>query len=289
MVMEKRQLKIGELEGLSGVPRHTIHNYVRHGLLPEPVRTGKTMAYYDDSHLERLLAIQEVKGSSRVPLSFLHKLMADSDKTKKVGGEQPEKTAEADKAPAVKRRQQIREAARRVFLEKGYQQARIEDITTAAGVSTGTFYIYFKDKQELFMEIIDELTRNTVASFEAMIEEEDDFQKRAVTTAQYYIENYEYFSGIINQLRGMMASTAPSAREKFVALHNQMADPIAGEIRAAIADGLIRDVDPELLARAIMGMVEFLAIFLSFNRHYTTPQVIPFMIDLIMNGIGADR
>ncbi len=64
-----------------------------------------------------------------------------------------------------------------------------------------------------------------------------------------------------------------------------MADPIAGEIRSAIARGLIRDVDPELMARAIMGMVEFLAIFLSFNKDYTTSQVISFTIDLIMNGL----
>jgi hypothetical protein len=38
-----------------------------------------------------------------------------------------------------------------------------------------------------------------------------------------------------------------------------------------------------------MGMVEFLAIYLSFNHQYTTPQVTSFMIELIMNGIGENR
>ncbi len=144
MAEEERRMKIGELERLSGIPRHTIHHYVRNGLLPEPVRTGKTMAYYDDSHLERLLAIREVKGDSRVPLSFLRKVLADGDRTEMAGGRRPARTGEASKMAAVKRRQQIREAASKVFLEKGFQRARVEDITDAAGVSTGTFYIYFR-------------------------------------------------------------------------------------------------------------------------------------------------
>ncbi|MEW6555270.1 MAG: MerR family transcriptional regulator [Actinomycetota bacterium] len=284
--MEKRRMKIGELERLSGVPRHTIHHYVRQGLLPEPERTGKTMAYYDDSHLERLLAVREVKGDSRVPLSFLRKVLEERDGTETSGGiKPPRKPGDMSKETALRRRQQIREAARKVFLEKGYSRARIEDITAATGISIGTFYIYFEDKQELFMEVIDELTRNMVSAFEAMVEKEDDFQRKAAITATYYIENYEYFSGIINQLRGMMAASAPSAREKFEALHNQMADPIAAEIRAAIGKGVIRDLDPELLARVFMGMVEFLAIYLTFNPQHPVPEVTSFMLDLMMNGI----
>ena len=47
-------LSIGELERLSGTPRHAIHRYIRSGLLPKPLKTSKTMAYYNEAHLERL-------------------------------------------------------------------------------------------------------------------------------------------------------------------------------------------------------------------------------------------
>jgi len=290
METEVKLLKIGELERLSGVPRYTIHQYVRSGLLPEPIKTGKTMAYYDDTHLDRLQVIREIKGSSRVPLSFLKKILDEEGEVaegKNSRGETSDDTpAKPHEAAREKRKRQIRDAALKVFLEQGYQRTRIQDITAAAGISTGTFYIYYRDKRDLFMDAIDELIKNFVAELEDAAAREGDFLKAAVTISQFYIENYGYFSGIINQLRGLMASVEPSAREKFKALHNSMADPIAREIRSAIDKGLIRDMDPELLARAIMGIVEFLSIYLSFDERYSTPQAISFMIDLVLNGVS---
>ena len=38
------------------------------------------------------------------------------------------------------------EAARELFSERGYHQTRVDEITGRAGVATGTFYLYFKDK-----------------------------------------------------------------------------------------------------------------------------------------------
>jgi AcrR family transcriptional regulator/predicted DNA-binding transcriptional regulator AlpA len=290
METEVRLLRISELEKLSGVPRYTIHQYLRSGLLPEPLKTSRTMAYYSEVHLDRLRVIKGIKGSSRVPLSFLKKILDEEEEVaegKSGRGETGAKApAEPNRTAMEKRKRQIRDAALKVFLEKGYQHARIQDITIAAGISTGTFYIYYRDKRDLFMDAIDELIKNTVKELEDAAAKEGDFLKAAVAVSQFYIENYGYFSGIINQLRGLMASAEPSAREKFIALHNSMADPIAREIRSAIKKGLIRDVDPELLARAIMGMVEFLSIFLSFDERHSAPQAISFMIDLIMNGVG---
>ncbi len=286
MGTEKHLMRIGELERLSGVPRHTIHQYLRHGLLPPPVKTGKTMAYYDESHLARLSEIARVKGSARVPLAFLKRVLEES------GG--PEKERESEKATAMAgkeheeaveaRRRRIRGAAFGVFLEKGYQRARIRDITEAAGISTGTFYIYYRDKRELFMEAIDDLIQGTVEELERAAAKEGDFLKAAATIARFYIENYGRFSAIINQLRGLMASAEPSARDAFVSLHNRMADPIVRQIRVAVERGTIRDLDPELLARAIMGMVEFLAIRLSFDDRYSPSQAVTFFLDLLLNG-----
>ena len=44
-------------------------------------------------------------------------------------------------------------AAQKVFLEKGYKSANISDITNEAGMAVGSFYKYYKSKEELFLEI----------------------------------------------------------------------------------------------------------------------------------------
>jgi AcrR family transcriptional regulator len=52
------------------------------------------------------------------------------------------------------KRRQIIEGARPVFLAKGFDAASMMDIAKAAGVSKGTLYVYFKDKDELFSAIV---------------------------------------------------------------------------------------------------------------------------------------
>ncbi|MBI5118592.1 TetR/AcrR family transcriptional regulator [Candidatus Poribacteria bacterium] len=51
------------------------------------------------------------------------------------------------------RRRTILEAAKKLFFESGYQNTTIEKITEVAGVSTGTFYLYFKSKREIYMAL----------------------------------------------------------------------------------------------------------------------------------------
>ena len=48
-----------------------------------------------------------------------------------------------------RRRQQIMVAAKRVFSEKGFNKATMEDIAHEAELSPGTLYLYFKNKEEL--------------------------------------------------------------------------------------------------------------------------------------------
>ena len=58
---ETRWFRIGDLSRLTSVPRRTIHFYVQEGLLHPPVKTGKTMAYYDESHRKKLAHIKKEK------------------------------------------------------------------------------------------------------------------------------------------------------------------------------------------------------------------------------------
>src|SRR5215470_9155213 len=63
---------------------------------------------------------------------------------------EPKPRIEEDSA----KRQQIIEGARAVFLSQGFDAASMNDIARAAGVSKGTLYVYFKDKEQLFEAIV---------------------------------------------------------------------------------------------------------------------------------------
>lgn len=53
------------------------------------------------------------------------------------------------------KREQILDGAKRVFMEEGFEAASMNDITRAAGVSKGTIYVYFENKEDLFGSMIE--------------------------------------------------------------------------------------------------------------------------------------
>jgi AcrR family transcriptional regulator len=57
----------------------------------------------------------------------------------------------------AKTRADLLAAARKVFAKRGYHDANILDITNEADVGVGTFYLHFKDKDEAFNTLIDEV------------------------------------------------------------------------------------------------------------------------------------
>lgn len=54
------------------------------------------------------------------------------------------------------KRRQIVEGARSIFLQHGFDAASMSDIARAAGVSKGTLYVYFENKEQLFQAIVHE-------------------------------------------------------------------------------------------------------------------------------------
>ncbi|MBZ0286874.1 MAG: TetR/AcrR family transcriptional regulator; helix-turn-helix transcriptional regulator [Anaerolineae bacterium] len=68
--------------------------------------------------------------------------------------EATQRTHERRQRRAAARRQQILDAAVRVFAEKGFQRATTKDIAEAADIAEGTIYNYFESKDQLLSEIL---------------------------------------------------------------------------------------------------------------------------------------
>ena len=60
------------------------------------------------------------------------------------------------------------EAAERVFAEKGLDRAKVEDITTQAGLSKGAFYLHFNSKGDAFKELLSEMLAHLQARMDAV-------------------------------------------------------------------------------------------------------------------------
>jgi DNA-binding transcriptional MerR regulator len=68
-------LKMSELVERSGVSAATIKHYLREGLLPEPVRTSRNMAYYPVEFVERIQLIKRLQEQRFMPLRLIKQVM----------------------------------------------------------------------------------------------------------------------------------------------------------------------------------------------------------------------
>jgi DNA-binding transcriptional MerR regulator len=70
-------LRMGELAEASGVSAATIKHYLREGLLPEPVKTSRNMAYYPSDFVERIRIIKQLQEERYMPLRVIRDLLED--------------------------------------------------------------------------------------------------------------------------------------------------------------------------------------------------------------------
>jgi DNA-binding transcriptional MerR regulator len=66
-----------DLERATGVGRETIRYYIREGLLPEPERPGRNVAWYDSAFVERILLVKRLQAERFLPLSVIKGIVGD--------------------------------------------------------------------------------------------------------------------------------------------------------------------------------------------------------------------
>ena len=80
---QEEMLRMGELAEASGVSAATIKHYLREGLLPEPVKTSRNMAYYPAEFVDRIRLIKQLQEERYMPLRVIKDLLdADPDRAR---------------------------------------------------------------------------------------------------------------------------------------------------------------------------------------------------------------
>jgi len=77
-------------------------------------------------------------------------------------------------ATKARTREALLEAARRVFAERGYGPASVEEIARTAGVSVGSVYVHFASKEALFTALVEAQTSADVSAMTAVVHDDPD-------------------------------------------------------------------------------------------------------------------
>jgi AcrR family transcriptional regulator len=152
---------------------------------------------------------------------------------------------------------QIIDAAIEVFGERGLSGARLEDIAKRAGVSKGTIYLYFPNKEALFKEMV----RLTII---ARIEhEERSFEQQrgsAIEQLEQYINEYWEFINqpvvrtIARLLIGELHRFPELAQFYMDEVVRRKYDLVTRLIQRCVDAGEFRSVDPTVAARLLFAL-----------------------------------
>src|SRR5262245_51380585 len=92
---------------------------------------------------------------------------AASKPKRRTGGTDKRARREGRQARRGERREAILAAALEEFSARGFAATRLDDVAQRAGVAKGTIYLYFRDKESLFQELVRELLSPIVGVIEA--------------------------------------------------------------------------------------------------------------------------
>ncbi|MBV9063790.1 MAG: TetR/AcrR family transcriptional regulator [Alphaproteobacteria bacterium] len=198
----------------------------------------------------------------------------------------PRPGAQAGKRELTKlqNRQTILEAACRVFAEFGYGATTVRDIIRATPLASGTFYNYFKSKEDVFQAIQDDSAlRIRPRLHEERVKAQSIEEFISVTFRTFF----EYVASDESNFRAIRRNTDT--------LRVRMDTPeiIAGfqelreDIEAAIAKGVFPPVDADYLMAAIVGVAFEIAERMLRRDDLDTRAAAQFATALFMGGIGA--
>jgi AcrR family transcriptional regulator len=151
------------------------------------------------------------------------------------------------------RKQQLLQAAERLFTDKGYGATRISDICAAAGVAKGLFYWYFPTKESLFGELVREmrlqLRRAQAAAMSADAPPVVRIRQGTEASVRFMAEHAPYFALL----------DVERADDALAAVLKEGSDVYSGDVRrlidAAQADGSLADGDPAFYVVGVLGAV----------------------------------
>jgi len=196
------------------------------------------------------------------------------------------------------RREDILNAAEKVFFSKGLENATMDEVAEMAELSKGTLYLYFKNKEELYLGItLRALNIMDKMMFQAS-ETEGTGLERVFALGEAYVQFYKSHPNYFNALLYYEAKTIELGNGESMVYechhvgHDSL-DIVVQVLKDGVEDGSIRpDIDPELMARILWGQTTGLIQMLAtkgshFERqhHFNIDDLIEGSFALTMRGL----
>jgi AcrR family transcriptional regulator len=194
------------------------------------------------------------------------------------------------------RRSELLEAATRVFARKGYRNASVSDIIAAAGVARGTFYLYFKSKEHVFLAIVEGFYTQVRRALEQAdptphLPAGGGAQAFLHASLRQWLEFFAANRDLTAVMLNEASSVDPRFEKGFADLRHLALSHFSARIQHLQTLGLVKpSVSPAFVAHMQLGMFdELLDAFILQDTNADLDALAGQLADFEWNGIRPDR
>lgn len=190
----------------------------------------------------------------------------------------------------VSKRREIFQAAEKIFAEKGFQNTTIDEIAKKANIGKGTVYIYFNNKLELFLSLINEGIEDIFSATQKALTEKRDFFERLenLITAQFafYQENEDFFKIFSSERSRFFAEVKIEFKKEIIKKYQSHIDLIGKFIQEGIDKNILKDMDSKKVAVSLAGLIHaFMLQWIMIGKTYNLLDNTSFVINLFLEGV----
>jgi AcrR family transcriptional regulator len=194
----------------------------------------------------------------------------------------------------AERPQEILEAAFAEFSRHGYAMTTLDRIAERAGVTKGTIYVYFENKEHLFISMVREITKAATETVQGM------FETHEGSTADLLRAQFSFmYQHIVEDKRRrevvrMLIADAPRFPELTDRYHSEILRPCLDMLRQAIQRGIDRGeirksaiIDSPQVVIAPIALVDLWLMMFDDRQPLDMKAYFDAHLDLVLNGLLA--
>ena len=151
----------------------------------------------------------------------------------------------------------LRQAARGLFVERGYHETRPQDIAREAGVANGTFYLHFADKQQAFLDFAEQAQSELLSLMGERLQSIEGRRERWQVTCAALLEFDDVYPGLLQAAFIDPVFVAPQDDEAWLVY-----DRLGHVIGLAMQEEHT-DFDRELISHGLCGFLRHAMIYAS--------------------------
>ncbi len=185
-------------------------------------------------------------------------------------------------------RERLLQSAKKLFSQKGYHETKVSDIVSHAGLSQGTFYFYFKSKEDIFKELVNIMSQKSIKLLEEYAHKEDhveDIIRNAIVDFFKIMYEERHIAYIfLFQLVG----TNEEFRRMYFKKTKRIRELLMEILSKGVESGLFKYKNVENLANLIMGYVRIIYLDYLLKEKVGLNKLIEFVnegLEIIFKGI----